>query len=202
MSDTLRFGPLEPGTVHLCIDMQRLFADGTPWHTPWLQRILPLVTLLSERAIERTIFTRFIPPRSPEKAHGAWQRYYRHWSSMTGESLDPALLSLVEPLGRMVPPALAIDKTTYSAFGSPELLPLLSHHGCRTLVISGGETDVCVLSTVLDAVDRGFRVVLPTDALCSSQDETHDALMAVYRGRFSHQIECTSVAEILEAWPR
>jgi hypothetical protein len=23
------------GTVHLCIDMQRLFAPGGPWSTPW-----------------------------------------------------------------------------------------------------------------------------------------------------------------------
>ena len=39
------------------------------------------------------------------------------------------------------------------------------------------ETDVCVLSTVLDAVNIGFRVVMVEDALCSSSDAGHDALM-------------------------
>jgi len=29
----------------------------------------------------------------------------------------------------------------------------------RSLVITGSETDVCVLATALDAVDRGYRVV-------------------------------------------
>ncbi|MHC2279292.1 hypothetical protein ACVME8_005935 [Bradyrhizobium diazoefficiens] len=37
------------------------------------------------------------------------------------------------------------------------------------------ETDVCVLSTVLSAVDLGFRVVIVEDALCSSSDVGHDA---------------------------
>ena len=36
-----------------------------------------------------------------------------------------------------------------------------------TLVVTGGETDICVLATVLGAVDRGFRVVLVSDAICS-----------------------------------
>lgn len=32
-------------------------------------------------------------------------------------------------------------------------------------------------AAVLGAVDRGYRVVLVTDAICSSADQTHDALM-------------------------
>jgi len=32
----LRFGPLTRRSLHLCIDMQNLFADATPWHTPWM----------------------------------------------------------------------------------------------------------------------------------------------------------------------
>jgi nicotinamidase-related amidase len=70
-----------------------------------------------------------------------------------------------------------------------------------SLVITGGETDVCVLATVLGAVDRGFRVVLVTDAVCSSADETHDALMELYRSRFSEQIEAVTMKEVLDGWP-
>jgi nicotinamidase-related amidase len=44
-----------------------------------------------------------------------------------------------------------------------------------------------VLATVLDAVDLGFRVILVEDALCSSFDQGHDALMTLYRNRFSEQ---------------
>lgn len=64
----------------------------------------------------------------------------------------------------------------------------------------GGETDVCVLATVIAAVDLGFRVVLPQDALCSVSDATHDALMTLYRERYSQQIETTSTERVLGDW--
>jgi nicotinamidase-related amidase len=67
-------------------------------------------------------------------------------------------------------------------------------------VISGGETDVCVLATVLGAVDAGFRVIVATDALCSSVNDTHDAIIDFYQERLQEQIEASEVAEIIENW--
>ena len=77
---------------------------------------------------------------------------------------------------------------------------LLRRRRIQALVITGAETDVCVLAAVMDAVDLGFRVVLATDALCSASDETHDALMKLYRSRFNEQIETADSAAILDAW--
>ena len=37
--DGLRFGPLGESAVHICVDMQRLFAEDTPWRTPWMRRL-------------------------------------------------------------------------------------------------------------------------------------------------------------------
>ena len=44
----LRFGPLGENWIHLCIDMQRMFAEETDWHTPWMERVLPNVVSLVE----------------------------------------------------------------------------------------------------------------------------------------------------------
>lgn len=96
--------------MHLAIDMQALFAEATPWAVPWLPRVLPNVLAIAERHAERTIFTRFVPPASPDEAAGAWRGYYEHWRDMTRERLDPRLLDLVEPLRSLVPPARVIDK--------------------------------------------------------------------------------------------
>ncbi len=52
----------------------------------------------------------------------------------------------------------------------------------------------------LGAVDFGYRVVLATDALCSSADQTHDALLTLYRQRFSEQIETADTKTILADW--
>ncbi len=60
-----------------------------------------------------------------------------------------------------------MNKAVYSALGQPAVCDQLRQDGVTTVIVTGGETDVCVLSTVMDAVDAGFRVVLPTDALCS-----------------------------------
>jgi nicotinamidase-related amidase len=192
--------PLDQRAVHLCIDMQRLFAEPSPWHVPWMSRVLPGITALAKRCPARTIFSRFIPPETPQKASGALRDYYTQWESVTREHLDPQLLELVAPLADLVPPARMLDKPVYSALSDPQVPELLKRSGVTTLIVTGGETDVCVLSTVMDALDEGFRLVLPTDALCSLRDQTHDALLTLYRERFSIQIETTTVAHVLQRW--
>ncbi len=192
--------PLDGATRHLCIDMQRLFAEETPWRVPWLPRVLPCVQEIASRQASRTIFTRFIPPRSAREAVGAWQDYYEAWPDLTREVLASELLELVTPLRALVPPARQLDKTANSAFSHPGLANALHRRGVTTLVVTGGETDVCVLATVMSAVDSGFRVVLPTDALCSTSDTTHDALLKLYRERFSQQIEATTTENVLRRW--
>jgi nicotinamidase-related amidase len=196
----LRHGPLGDRTIHLCVDMQGMFAEDTPWHTPWMKRVLPVVAALVEKHPDRTIFTRFIPPETPEQAAGAWRRYFERWAEFTTSRLDPKLLDLVEPLGRFVPPAAVLDKPFYSPFHATNLAGTLRSRAVDSLVISGAETDMCVLAAVLDAVDLGLRVVLPVDALCSSSDEKHDALLGLYRDRFGEQIETADAAAILDCW--
>jgi nicotinamidase-related amidase len=187
--------------MHLCVDMQTMFAERTDWHVPWMERVLPTVRRIAQAAPERTVFTRFVPPRRPEEMPGAWRRYYQHWRNMTRERIDPALIALVPPLAELVPPARVLDKGHYSPFTEPHLHRMLRQDGIGTLLITGAETDVCVLATVLGAVDLGYRVVLATDALCSVSDEAHDSLLNLYGKRFGQQIEAASAEVILREWP-
>ena len=53
---------------------------------------------------------------------------------------------------------------------------------------------------MLGAIDYGYRVIIATDALCSSADSTHDAMLEIYGSRFGMQVETASVEEILESW--
>ena len=64
----------------------------------------------------------------------------------------------------------------------------------------GTETDVCVLATVLDAVDIGYRVIVVRDSICSSSDEGHDMLMRLYHTRYTAQIETANAEVILGRW--
>lgn len=202
MSAALPFGPLDEHTMHLCVDMQNLFAPGAPWSTPWFDRVLPQVVELAQWQPERTLFSRFIPPRRANDAVGAWRRYFARWEALTLEHIDPALLELDPRLLRFVPPAGVLDKPHYSPFHATALAAEWRSRGVTAVVISGTETDVCVAAAVLDAVDAGLRVVVARDAVCSSNDATHDALMRLYHERFSQQVEPADVATILRAWPR
>jgi nicotinamidase-related amidase len=193
-------GPLTGSCLHLCIDMQRLFEEGTEWHTPWMERVLPVVQRLAEARPERTLFTRFVPLEHPGEGEGTWHRYYERWRKMTLSELPPGMTDLVAPLARLVPPAEVFDKRVYSPWWEGGLHEKLKARGIDTLVVSGAETDVCVLAAVLGAVDLGYRVVIPTDAVCSSSDETHDALLTLYRGRYGQHVETATAAEILKAW--
>jgi nicotinamidase-related amidase len=186
--------------VHLSIDMQNIFARGGVWETPWMERVLPTVVEIAGRYAARTVFTRFITPMNPTDRPGRWRRYFGKWHRATRAELPSSELELVPALQRFVPPARVIDKPAYSAFAESSLAEFLVEKDVRTLVVTGAETDVCVLASILDAVDLGFRVVLVEDALCSSSDAGHDALMTLYRTRFSEQIELIKSRQLPLLW--
>ena len=193
-------GPLGRNCLHICVDMQTMFLPGSPWGAPWMERSLPAVEELAGRHAARTVFTRFLPVRDVASAVGTWGRYYRKWEEMTLDRLDPRAIELVPALARFVPPAAVIDKRVYSPWAEGRLDALLAASTADTLVVSGAETDVCVLATVLGAVDRGYRVVAAADAVCGSADETHDAAVTIFASRFAEQVEMAPTEEILAAW--
>lgn len=199
MAAGIRFGALGENWLHLCTDMQQLFAPGGPWQMAWFEPVLPFVVTLIEKAPARTVFTRFIPPVDAGDASGMWRRYYEAWPHITRRQLPAHFLDLAPPLNQFVPPAQVVDKNVYSPWVEGKLERLLVEGRINTLLVTGGETDMCVLATVLGAVDRGFRVILAKDGICSSKDETHDAIMKLYETRFGQQIEVAGVAEIVEA---
>jgi len=178
--------------------MQRMFAEETEWHTPWMARVLPLVVSIVELDPARTVFTRFIPPRTTDQAQGTWRRYYERWSSMTLEQLDPELVNLLPDLQRFVPPAQLEDKMILSPWAG-SLDERFKASGIDTLIISGAETEVCVLAAVMGAIDRGYRVIIVSDAVCSGADTTHDAMLEIYSSRFGMQVETVTTGELIAA---
>jgi nicotinamidase-related amidase len=182
--------------------MQRLFTAEGPWPTPWLDRTLPLIEEIAGEHASHTIFTRFMPPYAPDGMPGTWRRFYQRWPNVTRSRIDAALLELVPSLARHVPPAVVMDKPVYSPFANATLARYLSGRNADALIVTGAETDVCVLAAVLGGIDYGFRIVLVTDAICSSSDAGHDALMAMFRERFTEQVELSDTETVLSAWPK
>jgi nicotinamidase-related amidase len=192
--------PIPPNAVHLCLDMQRLLKPEGPWPIAWAESALENVIHLCEARAARTLFTRFIPPKAPSDANGRWQQYFMRWREVTRDIINPELLDLLAPLEKFSPPARVIDKSRYSAFFGTGLTAILGSEKVDTLVITGAETDVCVLSTICAAVDLGYRIVLVSDGVCSSSDKCHDALMTLYFERFSQHLELADAALVIRSW--
>src|SRR5258708_18765908 len=123
----------------------------------------------------RTVSCAYKRPGGAEEPPGRCDRYHRRWATATRDNLESSQLDLVSELAGYAPPATIIDKPAYSAFYRSSLMGFLAERHIRTLIVSGAETDVCVLSTVLDAVNISYRVVTLHDCLCSSSDARHDA---------------------------
>jgi nicotinamidase-related amidase len=77
----------------------------------------------------------------------------------------PGYLDLLPEVARFQPPATIVEKRRLSAFSAPELASVLNYGRIDTLIVTDAETDVCVLASVLGAVDRGYRVILVEDAI-------------------------------------
>src|SRR5690242_2628125 len=106
MKDGLIFGPLPTSTIHLCVDMQLLFAAGRPWHTPWIDRVLPQILNLIGSHPGSTIFTRFITPRLPSEMPGRWQHFYQRWIDVTRKRMNLEDLELLPALKSLAPPGV------------------------------------------------------------------------------------------------
>lgn len=72
-----------------------------------------------------------------------------------------------------------IDKPGYGAFHKTTLGPVLGAFGIRQLILCGVTAEVCVHSTLREAVDRGFACTTVGDATAASQPELHAPAMAM-----------------------
>ncbi len=72
-----------------------------------------------------------------------------------------------------------IDKPGYGAFHKTTLGPVLGAFGMRQLILCGVTAEVCVHSTLREAVDRGFVCTTVSDATAASQPGLHAPAMAM-----------------------
>ncbi|MDR5782307.1 N-carbamoylsarcosine amidohydrolase [Caballeronia sp. LZ065] len=70
---------------------------------------------------------------------------------------------------------LVVRKTVPSAFFGTPLAAWLTQHGVRTLLIAGAVTSGCVRSSVVDAMQYGFRPFVLSDCVGDRAIGPHDA---------------------------
>jgi nicotinamidase-related amidase len=68
-----------------------------------------------------------------------------------------------------------LSKYFASAFFGTTLASLLASAGCDTVVVTGASTSGCVRATALDALQHGYRVVVPREAVGDRNPAAHEA---------------------------
>jgi nicotinamidase-related amidase len=194
------FGPIPSSALHIVVDMQELFRSHSEWGTQALTDIIPAIQHLLAARPDNAYFSRYVPPQNAGQAVGAWKRYYRRWSSVTLDEVDPVLMDIVAELR---PWAKRVgDKPGYSALANADLRRAALEQSGHCIILTGVETDVCVLATVIDAMEAGLRVILALDAMTSSSPACHAKALDILHDRFDEQIEVANVDQILAAWQK
>lgn len=84
-----------------------------------------------------------------------------------------------------------------SPMAGTDLDPILRNLGVSTVVVTGVSVNVAVTNLVMDAVNLGYQVVLPRDAVCglpaAYADEVIDNTLALLA-------TVTTVEDLIEAW--
>ncbi|HMN03482.1 hydrolase [Geobacter anodireducens] len=75
----------------------------------------------------------------------------------------------------------ACEKMTFSCCGDEAFLNRLAALGRKQVIITGMETHVCVLQTVIELLERGYHVHLVRDAIMSRRKENWFVGMEVAR---------------------
>ena len=94
-----------------------------------------------------------------------------------------------------------IGKPGYSAFAHTDLELLLHNRGIRQLILTGVTTEVCVSSTLRQAVDLGFACLTVADACGSAYPTLHAAalsMIGVEGGIFGEVVTSDALIALLE----
>ncbi len=119
----------------------------------------------------------------------------------------PALLTLeagslwVEIDPRIAPLSTepVFNKLWASAFFGTPFASFLAAHGCDSLVVTGASTSGCVRATALDALQHGYRPVVPREAVGDRNPGAHDANLYDIDTKYGDVVSVDDVLAVIGA---
>jgi len=153
-----------PRHALIIIDMTKDFVEGK-LKCERAKRIIPNIRRLADEARKRRVPVIYVSdshlPEDPE---------IRIWGehSMKGSEGSKVIDELAPEKGDYV-----LEKRAYSAFHETGLDMLLRSLGVDTVILCGLHTNICVRHTAADAFFKGYRIVVPEDAVESFTEKDH-----------------------------
>ena len=93
-----------------------------------------------------------------------------------------------------------MEKRRFSAFiqGSSDLHAILRERGIDMIMVTGTLTNVCSLTTALDAMMLNYKVLMVSDANAALSDDTHNAALATFCELFGDVRTTDEVVALIE----
>lgn len=121
----------------------------------------------------------------------------------------PALLTLeagtpwveIDPRIAPLPGEPVFNKLWASAFFGTPFASFLAAHGCDSVVVAGASTSGCVRATVLDALQHGYRPLVPREAVGDRNPEAHDANLYDIDTKYGDVVTVADVVAEVSALP-
>ena len=118
----------------------------------------------------------------------------------------PALLTLeagsrwVEIDPRLAPreDEPVLKKLFASAFFGTALSSFLAANGCDSLIVTGASTSGCVRATAVDALQHGYRPIVPREAVGDRNPDAHAANLYDLDAKYADVVSMAEVVEHLE----
>jgi maleamate amidohydrolase len=118
----------------------------------------------------------------------------------------PALLTLeagsrwveIDPRIAPQPGEAVLNKLFASAFYGTALSSLLAAAGCDSLIVTGASTSGCVRATVVDAIQHGYRPVVPREAVGDRNPAAHEANLYDIDAKYGDVVSTDEVVAHLE----
>ncbi len=94
---------------------------------------------------------------------------------------------------------IVVRKIRFGSVSTTDLHQQFQDRGIDTLILSGISTGGVVLSTLIDAADRDYRVYLLTDGVADPHPEVHRVLVNEVFPSRAHLIDTAQLRELLKA---
>jgi nicotinamidase-related amidase len=98
------------------------------------------------------------------------------------------------------PAEVVIDKPGFGAFYATDLELLLHAGGITHLTLAGVTTDICVHSTLREAIDRGFYCTTVSDACAAADPQVHAAMLKCIAGEGNILGQVRDASAMIAQW--
>jgi len=85
-----------------------------------------------------------------------------------------------------------------SAFFETQLQSLLVWHQVDTVILTGGSTSGCIRATAVDSLSRGYRTIVPVEAVADKHESYHYANLTDLLLKYADVLEITDVFSWLD----